>query len=186
MVYGSKNCQAVHGAIGLHFKKSKSPLRPYTEDELRRLSSFRASDTSTEWNSFLRTEKRKRLQGVFRNREYFLRFVKDWNEMKESYGDVTYRSLGQITIKAIVSNDDEALFTPCTYKISDVRIVEGQVAKTTNICEISSFRGRFCETAKKGELITARGKLELVSDKSGCQYDRVLVGREKEDFLTLS
>jgi len=185
MVYGSGDCLAVHEAIGSLFRKSSSCVRPYNEDELRRLFSFRASDTFTKWDSFLKTEKRKRLQGVFKKREYFLRFIKDWSEMKENYGDVTYRSLGQATIKAKVANDDEALFTPCAYKISDVEVIEGREAKETTIDEVSSFRGRFCEVAKKGERIIARGKLELASDKSGLEYSRVLIGREKEDFLAL-
>jgi len=185
MVYGSADCLAVHEAIGSLFKELGSSVRPYNEDELGRLFSFRASDTSTKWDSFLKTEKRKRLQGVFKKREYFLRFVKDWNEIKQSYGDITYRSVGQATIKAKVANDDEALFTPCAYKISDVEVIEGQKVKETTIDEVSSFRGRFCEVAKKGESIIARGKLELASDKSGYEYSRLLVGGEKEDFLTL-
>nr|MDO8098069.1 hypothetical protein [Candidatus Njordarchaeota archaeon] len=185
MVYGSGNCLAVYEAIGSLYKKSESSVRPYNEDELRRLFSFRALNTFTKWDSFLRTERRKRLQGVFKKREFFLRFVKNWNEIKERYGDVTYRSLGQTIIKAKVTEDDEALFTPCVYKISDVEVIEGQGANETMIEEVSSFRGRFCEVAKKGESIITRGKLELISDKSGHEYSRVLVGGEKEDFITL-
>jgi predicted nucleotidyltransferase len=185
IVYGSENGMAAHEAIGSIFKKSKSRIRPYNEGELKKLFTFRASDTFTKWDSFLRTEKRKRMQGVFKKREYFLRFVKDWNEIKERYGDITYKSLGQTAIKAKVVGDDEALFTPCVYKIGDAEVIEGQKTKTTAVDEVSSFRGRFCEVARKGESITARGKLELVTENSGRKHYRVLVGGEKEDFLTL-
>jgi predicted nucleotidyltransferase len=186
IVYGSSNCLAVYEGIGSLYVKSNSPVRPYNEDELRKLFKFRSSDTFTEWDPFLKTEGRKRLQGVFKNREYFVRFVKDQNEVKETYGEVIYKSLGRTTIKGRVTNDDEALFTPCAYKITNIEIIEGEGEEITTIDEISSFRGRFCEVAKKGERVVARGKLELVRDKSGREHHRVLIGGEKEDFLTLT
>jgi predicted nucleotidyltransferase len=185
IVYGYKNCIAVYEALNALYRDPRSPVKPYGENELRKLFRFRSSDTLTEWKSFLVTEKRRRLQGLFKNRDYFLRFIRDWNEFDEKYGDVTYKSLGQISISATVADDGEALFTPCTYKIKDVTTIKGRLAKKALIREVASFRGRFCEIARNGERITARGKLELVSEKSGNKYHRVIVGGEKDDFLTL-
>jgi predicted nucleotidyltransferase len=186
IAYGSSNCHSVYEGIGRLYLESKSSVRPYNQDELRKLFRFRSSDTFTEWDPFLRTESRKRLQGVFRSREYFVRFVKNQDEIKEKYGDLVYKSLGQTMIKGKVTDDDEAFFTPCSYKITNVKVIEGEGEGIATIDEISSFRGRFCEIAKKGERVVARGKLELVRDKSGREHHRVLVGGEKEDFLTLA
>jgi hypothetical protein len=185
IVYGHKNCIAVYEALDSLYKDRRSPVKPYGEHELRKLFKFRSSDTLTEWKSFLATEKRRRLQGLFKNRDYFLRFIRDWDEPREKYGDVVYKSQGQVSISATVTDDNEALFTPCTYKITDVRTVNGRVTRENTITEIASFRGRFCEVAKNGERITARGKLELVNEKSGDTHHRVIVGAEKDDFLTL-
>jgi len=186
IVYGSESCLAVYGALNNLYSNADSSVRPYNDAELKKLFSFRSADTVTRWESFLRTERRKRLQGKFKNYEYFLRFIKDWKELKLNYGDLTYRSLGKVTIKAEVADDSEALFTPCIYKIKNAEIVEEQEARELIIDEIASFRGRFCEVARNEEPISARGKLELVIDKSGNTHHRVIVGGEKDDFLTLS
>lgn len=185
IVYGYKNCIAVYGALDYLYRDPGSQVKPYSESELRKLFEFRSSDTLSKWDSFLVTEKRRKLQGLFKKRDYFVRFIKDWNESDEKYGDVTYKSLGHVTISARVADDSEAYFTPCKYVIKDVGRVDGQVAREVAIREVDSFRGRFCEIARIGERITARGKLELVREKSGNTYHRVIVGGEKDDFLTL-
>jgi predicted nucleotidyltransferase len=186
IVYGTGNCLSVYEAIGSLYSDSGSKVSPYTEEALRRLFKFRASDTYTEWGSFLRTEKRRRLQGTFGEYDYFLRFVKDWNEVQENYGDITYTPQGKATIKATVVDDTDSLFTPCTYKVNDVRFAKGQDTNQADISEITSFRGRFCEIARNGEAIVGRGKLELVTNKSGSTQTRLVVGRDKEDYLTLA
>jgi predicted nucleotidyltransferase len=186
IVYGTKNCLSAYKAIGSLYSDSESQVRPYTEKELRKLFKFRSSDTHTEWKSFLRTESRRRLQGIFRGRDYFLRFIRDWDEVGEHYGDLTYRSLGKATVKAKVIDDTGSFFTPCFYKVDDVRLVNGEPRGQPPLSEICSFRGRFCEIARKGESVTGRGKLELVTDKSGRIHTRLVVGGDKEDYLTLS
>jgi predicted nucleotidyltransferase len=186
IVYGYDNCIAVYEALGSLHSDPHSLVKPYGGKELRKLFKFRSSDTSTEWESFLLTEKRRRLQGLFKNHDYFIRFIKDWHESHETYGDVTYKSLGEVVIKATVADDSEALFTPCTYKIRDTQLVREHKAGEVMIREVASFRGRFCEIARNGERITARGKLELVSDRTGNSYHRVLVGGDKGDFFTLA
>jgi predicted nucleotidyltransferase len=185
VVYGTDSCFSVYTAITSLFSDSKSKLKPYTETELRRLYEFRSSDTHTEWESFLKTEKRRRLQGTYRGRDYFLRFVKDWVEVQENYGDHTYVPLGKATIKATVIDDAESIFTPCVYRISKVQLLREQYGDKPPIDEVCSFRGRFCEIARKGENVTGRGKLELVNDKGGQVRARLVVGEDKEDFLTL-
>ncbi|WXG43341.1 MAG: nucleotidyltransferase domain-containing protein [Promethearchaeati archaeon SRVP18_Atabeyarchaeia-1] len=185
IVYGTRSCSSVYRAIGSLYSDSESQVRAYTKDELEKLFRFRASDTYTEWESFLRTESRRRLQGIFRGRDYFLRFIKDWGEVPGHYGDAVYSSLGKATIRAKVIDDTESLFTPCSYKVRDTRFVSEENHNQAPIGEICSFRGRFCEIARREEYVTGRGKLELVSYKSGDSHTRLVVGEDKEDFLTL-
>ena len=49
--------------------------------------------------------------------------------------------------------------------------------------EVVSFRGRFCEQARKGEKIVAQGKIEQVTKEDGTTYYRLLIGNEPTDYL---
>lgn len=184
VVYGSENCGKVYLAIKYLFEDPSCPLKPYSLDELRRLFDFRSKDTLITFEDFVKIESRKVLQGKFMGREYFIRFVKDWDEINEKYGDICYRSCGYAKIEASVVDDSESMFTPCTYKIGDVKVIEGP--KLQPIMEIASFRGRFCEQARKGETVIAQGKLEHVKDRRrGCEYFRLLLGNKSTDFMIL-
>jgi predicted nucleotidyltransferase len=137
------------------------------------------------FEDFVAVESRKVLQGKFMGRDYFIRFVKDWNEVGEKYGDVCYKNCGYAKIEATVVDDSESIFTPCTYKIENVRIVEGPEIQP--IREIASFRGRFCEQARRGEVVIAQGKVEHVTDRrQNREYFRLLLGGKPSDYMVLS
>jgi predicted nucleotidyltransferase len=136
------------------------------------------------FENFHQVESRKAFQGMYQGTDYFIRFIKDWSELSEQYGDVYYSNAGYTKITATISNNAEALFTPCTYQLENVKILKG--SKLTPLKEISSFRGRFCEQAENGEVITAQGKVELVvNKKNGDKYYRLLLGSKPEDYLVL-
>ncbi|MGB9714376.1 MAG: nucleotidyltransferase domain-containing protein [Candidatus Bathyarchaeales archaeon] len=184
VVYGSENCQRVYAVLRELLKTQETPFKPYEKADLRVLFDFRSKDTMMSFEDFVAVESRKVLQGKFMERDYFIRFVKDWNEISEKYGDVCYRNCGYTRIEATVADDSESIFTPCTYKIENVKIVEGP--KLEPIEEISSFRGRFCEQAKNGETVIAQGKLEHVTDKrQNREYFRILLGGKTSDYMVL-
>jgi predicted nucleotidyltransferase len=184
VVYGSENCRRVYLAIETLFEDSHCPLKPYSLDELKGLFDFRSKDTLVGFEDFVRTESRKVLQGKFMGKDFFIRFVKDFGEMAERYGDVCYENCGCAKIEATVVDDSEAIFTPCTYKIEGVKIVEGP--RFQPIREIASFRGRFCEQARKGETVLAQGKIEKVVDRrNGSEYFRLLIGNKPSDYMIL-
>jgi predicted nucleotidyltransferase len=63
--------------------------------------------------------------------------------------------------------------------------VEGP--KLGPIREIMSFRGMFCEQAKKSEAVTAKGKVERVTDKRKEHvYYRIILGNKPSDYMVLS
>jgi predicted nucleotidyltransferase len=122
---------------------------------------------------------------MYEGTDYFIRFVKDWSQVTEQYGDVCYKNAGYAKITATIADDAEALFTPCTYSIEKVTVAED--AKLEPISEVVSFRGRFCEQARKGEAVTAQGKVEHVTDKrNGQAYYRVILGNKPSDYMVLS
>lgn len=185
VVYGVENCRRAYAALQSLLKNDASEFKPYTREELQVLFDFRSKDTIMSFEDFVRVERRKAFQGMYEGTDYFVRFVKDWSQVTEQYGDVCYKNAGYAKITATIADGAEALFTPCTYRIKNVTVAEG--AKLEPIREIVSFRGRFCEQAKSGEAVTAQGKVEQVTNKkSGKEHYRMILGNKPADHMVLS
>ncbi len=183
--YGSDNCRKVHLALRMLIEESDQ-VKPYGELELKALFDFRSKDTAMSFSDFVRTESRKVMPGKFSGTDYFFRFVKNRSENREKYGDIIYRDLGTAEIEATIRDDLDSIFTPCTYQIECTKIVSEKNDRRRQPSQIASFRGRFCEQAKNGERVAARGKLESVTDKiRGTQYCRLLIGNSPSDFMIL-
>ncbi|MGQ9544694.1 MAG: hypothetical protein ACUVQX_02795 [Candidatus Bathycorpusculaceae bacterium] len=184
VVYGSENCWKVYSALQKLLKEGGASFKPYTMEDLKTLFDFRSKDTLMRFEDFIAVESRKVFQGKFMGMDYFIRFVKDWDEIGEKYGDIQYKNCGYAKIEATVADDSESIFTPCTYKIENVKVVEGPSVQP--IKEIASFRGRFCEQARKGEAIIAQGKVEHVKDcRRNREYFRLLIGNKPLDYMIL-
>ncbi len=185
VIYGSENCQRVYSTLKRLLKEGQKPFKPYNQRDLKALFDFRSKDTLMSYGDFVRSESRKVLQGKFLERSYFIRFVKNWSEVTEDYGDVRYVNVGYTTIEATVIDDSQSTYTPCVYRISDVHVIEGP--QKTPIEEIASFRGRFCEQAMTGEAVIAQGKIERVTDSTqDRQYFRLLLGNRPSDYMRLA
>jgi predicted nucleotidyltransferase len=185
VVYGVESCHKAYAALESLLKDAESRFKPYSRRELQALFEFRSKDTKMSFEDFEAVESRKAFQGKFMETDYFVRFVKGWNETSEMYGDVCYKNSGYGKVAATIADDSEALFTPCTYGIKNVNVVEGPPLEP--ILEIVSFRGRFCEQAKKGEAVTAQGKLERVTNaRTNREFYRMILGNKPSDFMVLS
>jgi len=185
IIYGTKNCRIVYDALKVLQQDAKSAVKSYSMEELQDLFRFRFPDTQVSFEDFKRTESRKVLQGKFKGRDYFIRFVKDWGEIQEEYGTVRYRNVGYARIKAEIKDDSEAIFTPCNYKLKNVENLEG--TRSYPIEEIASFRGRFCEQARTSETVIAQGKIEHVIDnRQNREYFRLLIGNKQSDYIVLA
>jgi len=183
IAYGSQNCYKVYNSLRTLMNDKESPVKSYSMEELKHLFDFRSKDTSMSFEDFVRTESRKVLQGEFDGRDYYIRCVKDWNETDEQYGMVHYQPVGYAKIRARVIDDSQTIFTPCHYKIDNVEIFEGP--KVESIQEIVSFRGRFCEQARKGEPVMAQGKIERVQREGTREFYRLLLGNNVSDYMNL-
>ncbi len=184
LVYGVENSQKAYRALQELRQKPSSGYKPYTKAELKALYDFRVKDTRMSFDDFKQVESRKAFQGMYLGVDYFIRFLKDWNETAEQYGEVIYHNSGYLKIQATVKDAADALFTPCTYQLEDIRVLDGP--DLTPITEISSFRGRFCMQAKAGEQIQAQGKAELVTNKkTGSKHIRLILGNKPDDYMIL-
>jgi predicted nucleotidyltransferase len=183
IVYGSKTGCKVAKTMGQMLENKETPFEAYNLDGLKELFDFRSKDTNVSFEDFVRTDSRKVSHGKFAGKHFFIRFVKDVNEINEQYGDIIYKPEGNAKIKATVADDSEALFTPCTYKLVNVKIIEGK--KFESIEEIVSFRGRFCEQAKSGETVIVEGKVERVQQQGKNDRFRLLLGSNPSDHMIL-
>ena len=95
-----------------------------------------------------------------------------------------FKNSGYAKITAKIADSTYSLFTPCSYKLQDARVVEGP--KMAPIMEIVSFRGRFCEQAENGEVVEAQGKVELVTNKKmHSEHYRLILGNKPSDYMVL-
>ena len=188
LVYGVENSRKAYAALQELLKTEDSGFKPYSQEELQTLFDFRSKDTQMSFEDFVMVESRKAFQGMFMGTDYFIRFVKEWNETTEQYGDVCFKNSGYAKITANIADASDSLFTPCTYKLKDVAVVEGP--KLTPITEIVSFRGRFCQQVptnlKEPPTVEVQGKIEHVTDnRTGETHYRIIIGNKPTDYMVI-
>jgi len=183
-IYGWKNCISVYEELKTLLEEGRMGFRKYDIQKLSKLYEFRVKDTWMKFEDFYKIERRKISQGEFLNRDFYIRFILDWDEVEEKYGDKIYRTIGYAKVKALIEDDKYAIFTPCKYTISNVELIEGE-CNPKKLTEITSFRGRFCEQARRGEWVIAQGKIEIVTTNSGEEYCRMVLGGKPSDFMIL-
>ena len=187
IIYGTEN--------GLQFQENLNDIltdcgfcRKYNSQEFITHYKWRAGGSDVSFNDFVKSEQRKLHQGMYKGYDFFIRYIKspkDWNGV---FSDFKYSNIGRIKLKAKISDATNSIFTPCSYKIDLIKIIESDIPfddKKQNLSEISSFRGRFCEHAKNGENIIVEGKLEKVSFKNKEIYYRILLTDQVKDKLII-
>ncbi len=149
----------------------------------------RVEDSNVPFDKFLECEKRKLHQGKFKGYDFFIRYLKSPKDWQGEYNDYKYINQGRIKLKAEIIDDIDSIFTPCSYKIDVIKIIENGLASNDyiieDIIEVNSFRGRYCEQAKKGEIILVEGKLEKVLFRNKEYYRILLTDQVKDKILIL-
>ena len=182
VVYGTEMGRRVHRVLHFLLSDPSSQVTPLDEQGLQALYAAHAMDTGVPLADFVRLQKRKVNEGRYRECGYFIRFVKEVAEAGEKYGDWRYTPLGPARIQALVTDDREGIFTPCRYMVEKVRFLAGE--RVSNLREIISYRGRFCEQARAGEEIIAQGILERVASQGGdIVYHHLVIGGQRGDYL---
>ncbi len=164
--------------------------RKYNMQEFRSHYEWRVGGSDIPFDNFIQCEQRKLHQGIFKDFKFFIRYIKSPEHWQGSFYDYKYKNCGRIKLKAKILDDRDSIFTPCSYKIKVIKILESDIPfsglNPNNISEINSFRGRFCEQAKKGELVLVQGKLENVNFQDKKKYFRVLLNDQIQDRMLLS
>jgi len=98
VVYGRRSCMAVHEALERLLEEGREGFQRLSVEDVEKLYVARGSRVPFE--KYVRQERRKVYQGRFKGRGFFIRFVKELEEVGERYGDRRYRSLGTAEVLA--------------------------------------------------------------------------------------
>lgn len=181
LVYGEASARAVHSALVELLKRADGPVQSLDDRGLRHLHAEHRPDTPLSFQDFCRLQRRKANEGHFRQRPFFVRFVKGPAEIQERYGERQYRHVGQATLNATVIDDEDAIFTPCSYGVEKVVVLEGPAVD--DLQALVSFRGRFTDQVRTGEIAKARGSVEQVTLENGLTYQQLVIGGRAGDYL---
>jgi len=167
--YGEENCRKAYEA--LKKLRQKGFISPYDDQQAIRITNERWSKTGLNLNRLVNIEKAKLLHGLFERRGYFIRLVKSCAEEEASY-----KPLGTVVLRATIRDDRDSVFIPCSYLVDCLEEPDQGIVK-----EFVSFRGKFTDQVKAGELVEAQGKLEKVQAGKR-SYLRLLLG-DSTDYL---
>lgn len=181
VVYGDQDARRVHAALTRLLEDPSSGLARPRDEELEEIHAVHREDTPLSAADFARLQARKVNEGRFAGRPYFIRFVKLPAEVPERYGDPRFAPAGMALVEARVTDDRDALFTPCRYSLDEVRSLDR--ARAEDVREVISYRGRFAEQARLGQRVRAYGALERVIWRDGREAMRLVVGSRPGDYL---
>jgi predicted nucleotidyltransferase len=188
IIYGTETSLEFQDILRNFFEQSNQ-LRKYNLDEYKSQYSWRVGGSDISFKEFMRTEQRKLHQGKFHERDFFIRYIKSPNDWDGNYYDYQYKDHGRIQAKVLITDSKDSLFTPCTYKINTLKILDKESSlkniNLNDILVISSFRARFCEHAKEGETVLVDGKLEKVIFKNELEYFRILLTDQTKDKMLI-
>ncbi|MFW9949127.1 MAG: hypothetical protein ACFFKA_03245 [Candidatus Thorarchaeota archaeon] len=188
IIYGTKNSLEFQSKLKEIYEKSNL-CRKYTLEELIDHYSWRFGGSDINLEDFIKSERRKLHQGKFHNRDFFIRYIKSPEDWTGSYYEYQYKNLGRIAVKGEITNSSDSIFTPCSYSINCSKIIEQNLKISqldiNKINEITSYRGRYCEQALKGESVFVTGKLEEVKFKQNEIFYRILLTDQKLDKMII-
>ncbi len=179
--YGEKQGKKIYSALK-DLKKQKNPIQSYNEENAKKIAKFRWGKTKIPLKIFADLERKKILHGMFKNRDFFFRLVKNYEDIEGNYKDFSFFPKGKAKIKGTIETDNDSIFTPNQYQLKNI---ETENREITNIKKATSYRGRFTEQAKEKEKIIALGRLEKVEQKNKT-YNRLLLGQPDEYLLPLN
>jgi hypothetical protein len=174
VVYGSLQAKRLFGLLRDRGKLLR--IKRYSGKKLDNHVAFRWGPENA-WQHILRSiEEKKVLQGEFESYDFFVRNVKLPEERLYSYEDLSFVSEGIRTVRAKVVDDQDAIFTPCAYRV--------ECEDDPDLKLMVSYRGRFTEQARRGMFVEARGRVERVRvEKTGEEFVQLVLGEQAEDYM---
>ncbi|MFX0025807.1 MAG: hypothetical protein ACFE8M_05275 [Candidatus Hermodarchaeota archaeon] len=187
IIYGTDISRNFQNKLANILEKNQY-CRKYTSEEYHAHYEWRVGSSGVPFESFLKSERRKLHQGKYKGFDFFIRYIQSPKDWKGAYYDYSYKNMGRIKLKAKITDDSKAIFTPCSYEIEGIKaynnICLSKNIELDDIIMVNSLRGRFCEHAIKGETVLIEGKLEKVIFRNE-EYFRILLTDQKIDKMMI-
>ncbi len=175
IVLGESSCFEFYKNLKQNFDDIPG-IQCYSDGLLKEHLSFRWGGLTKYHDILGEIERKKILQGIFGEHQFFIRLVKRPQDIKESFGQIVAENLGFREIQCMIVDDRESIFSPCRYRVESKDL--------PNLKWIVSFRGRFTEHASKGDIVNTKGRLENVFDTiSNKSYNQLVLGEDPLDYL---
>ena len=175
-VYGSKSSLALKKALTESYNLPSSFAHPLKDKALKNWCNNKAQHYPLTFDEAFQIYKRKWNIGIIGDVFFSIHPVKLDQEVKETYGDKTYRPLGPATIEAVVYENADSLFLPCVYHVKNVEILEGPI-EAAEVKAVVSYESLYDSLAQVGERIACKGKLEqVINNKTKYEQYQLLVG----------
>ena len=188
IIYGTKTSLKFQEKL-IDLFAEPNQLRKYNPEEYKSHYIWRVGGSDISFKEFMRSEQRKLHQGKFHGNDFFIRYIKSPNDWKGKFYDYQYKNCGRIKAKGLIIDSKDSIFTPCSYKIKTLKILEKESTlekiNLKKILEINSFRARFCEHAKEGDTVLVEGKLEKVLFKNELEYFRIILTDQTKDKMLI-
>lgn len=179
-IYGLKNSLALKEALVRIYADPHSSVKRFEDRMLDEWCRKKTEHFPLSLEDAKRIYEHKWNIGLFDGTLFSIHPAKLEEELIEKYGDKSFLSEGQVTVRVVVADDSESLFLPCVYRVRDVEVLEGK-PDSVDIKEIVSYESLYDSLAQKGEEFIVKGKLERVFDnRNGRTYYRLLVGSLEE------
>ena len=174
-VYGRDAGEKVYAALGV-LRETRVWITPYDEVSVGGVLRARWKGSGLDLDKLRGIEIGKLLHGLVQGREYFVRLIK---KPEEAEAENSSTPLGEVKLRAVVSEAGESIFTPCRYRVGECVLLG--TSHDEKVSELVSFRGRFTEQARERNTVYARGTLEEV-EYGDRTIHRVMLG-SREDYL---
>jgi predicted nucleotidyltransferase len=149
IVYGKLNGKMIYSTLK-NLRNKVDWITPYNTKTIGAILKSRWVDSEQNLENLSKIEVGKVLHGLVRGIDYFIRLINT-----EASKEISSKPLGKVKVRARVLDDSESIYTPCKYFIE---VLEPN--KSHRITELLSYRGKFTEQAKEGDIIEVCGILE--------------------------
>jgi len=173
----------IHGSIslGMHHEGSDIDVAVYGESNFRRvIDAMKRLEVKGEISLVRETfyDERKLNKGIFSHVRFNVNATRTPSEISDRR--LNFEPIAQVEASCKVVNDDEAMFRPAIYKVSECAIESGPSFYADRVLEVCVMIGQFRSLASNGDKMLVRGMLERVRDDNE-EWFRIVVGSGLRD-----
>jgi len=173
----------IHGSIslGMHHEGSDIDVIVYGASSFSRvIDAMKMLEGKGEIDLVRETfyDERKLNKGIFNHVRFNVNATRTLSEICPRM--LHFEPVAQIEASCKVVNDDEAMFRPAIYKVSECAIESGPSFYADSVSEVCVMIGQFRSLASKGDKILVSGMLERVRSDDE-EWFRIVVGSGLRD-----